>query len=117
MRTGTKKNVQFVHGLISSKSPATHNRLGSACDGTCGCSNALAPSHQGPADIPPDGQICARFSSLLVHTKIESTVRYLGIEVDDTSTIPEQSMSELLEQGGPALSLARATNRLWAVLD
>jgi integrase len=27
---------------------------------------------------------------LLGHTKIESTVRYLGIEVDDTLTIAEQ---------------------------
>jgi hypothetical protein len=27
---------------------------------------------------------------LLGHTKVESTVRYLGIEVDDALVIPEQ---------------------------
>ena len=32
---------------------------------------------------------------LLGHTKIESTVRYLGIEVDDALAIAEQLMSEI----------------------
>jgi integrase len=32
---------------------------------------------------------------LLGHTKIESTVRYLGIEVDDALSIAEQVMSEV----------------------
>jgi len=32
---------------------------------------------------------------LLGHTKIESTVRYLGIEVDDALAIAEQLTSEL----------------------
>jgi hypothetical protein len=34
------------------------------------------------------------FQLLLGHTKIESTVRYLGIEVDDALAIAEQLMSE-----------------------
>jgi hypothetical protein len=34
--------------------------------------------------------ICERCSSWLGHTKIESTVRYLGIEVDDAIEIAEK---------------------------
>lgn len=37
---------------------------------------------------------------LLGHRKIESTVRYLGIEVNDALAIAEQVMSELLGQSG-----------------
>jgi len=34
-------------------------------------------------------------SALVRHTKIESTVRYLGIEVDDALAVPGKSTSEL----------------------
>src|ERR1700722_15353349 len=40
---------------------------------------------------------------LLGHTKIESTVRYLGIEVDDALAIAEQVTSEILGQSGNAV--------------
>ena len=40
---------------------------------------------------------------LLGHTKIESTVRYLGIEVDDALAIAERLMSEIAGQSGHAL--------------
>ena len=39
---------------------------------------------------------------LLGHTKIESTVRYLGIEVDDALSIAEQ-VDVLVGQSGHAL--------------
>jgi hypothetical protein len=37
-----------------------------------------------------DPSLAASFSSFLGHTKIERTVRYLGIEVDDALAIAEQ---------------------------
>jgi integrase len=40
---------------------------------------------------------------LLGHTKIEGTVRYLGIEVDDALAIAEQVDSEIPGQSGHAL--------------
>jgi integrase len=40
---------------------------------------------------------------LLGHTKIESTVRYLGIEVDDALAIANRSTSEILGQSRHAL--------------
>ena len=40
---------------------------------------------------------------LLGHTKIESTVGYLGIEVDDALAIVEQTISEISGQSGHAL--------------
>jgi len=49
----------------------------------------LAPTHQGNLDLPPHGNLRA-VQLLLGHTKIESTVRYLGIEVDDALAIAEQ---------------------------
>jgi hypothetical protein len=42
---------------------------------------------------------------LLGHTEIESTVRYLGIEVDDALAIAEQSTSDF---GGRADALCAA---------
>jgi len=42
---------------------------------------------------------------LLGHRKIESTARYLGIEVDDALAIAEQSTSETTGQSGHALPL------------
>ena len=40
---------------------------------------------------------------LLGHTKIESTVRYLGIEVDDALEMRNKLMSEIPGQSGRAL--------------
>jgi site-specific recombinase XerC len=40
---------------------------------------------------------------LLGHTKIESTVRYLGIEVDDALEMRNKLMSEIPGQSGCAL--------------
>jgi hypothetical protein len=42
--------------------------------------NTLAPTHEGYLDLPAHRG----------HTKIESTVRYLGVEVDDALAIAEQ---------------------------
>ena len=41
-------------------------------------------------DISPSGYTWIAQQLLLGHTKIESTVRYLGIEVDDALAIAEQ---------------------------
>jgi hypothetical protein len=46
-------------------------------------------TNKGDADLPPDRKLRA-VQLLLGHTKIESTVRYLGIEVDDALSIAEQ---------------------------
>jgi len=43
---------------------------------------ALDQAYQGDADLPADEDLRA-VQLLLGHTKLESTVRYLGIEVDD----------------------------------
>ncbi len=51
--------------------------------------HAFDTPHQGGADLPQDRQ-SASGPLLLGHTKIESTVRYLGIEVDDALTLSEQ---------------------------
>jgi hypothetical protein len=51
--------------------------------------HAFDAPHQGGADLPQDGNLQA-VQLLLGHTKIESTVRYLGIEVDDALTLSEQ---------------------------
>jgi site-specific recombinase XerD len=45
--------------------------------------------HQGGADLPQDRNLRA-VQLLLGHTKIENTVRHLGIEVDDALTLSEQ---------------------------
>ena len=52
--------------------------------------HALVAAHQGHSDLPQDWQSARRTQILLGHTKIESTVRYLGIEVDDALAIAEQ---------------------------
>ena len=49
----------------------------------------LASSNKGDANLSPDGNLRA-VQLLLGHTKIESTARYLGIEVDDALIIAEQ---------------------------
>jgi hypothetical protein len=46
--------------------------------------NALAATHKGYVDLPAHRQSAGRAA------KIESTVRYLGIEVDDALAIAEQ---------------------------
>jgi hypothetical protein len=51
--------------------------------------NAFAPAHEGNSNLSPYRQFAA-VQLLLGHTKIESTVRYLGIEVDDALAIAEQ---------------------------
>jgi site-specific recombinase XerC len=51
--------------------------------------HAFASPNKGDADLPANGNLRA-VQLLLGHTKIESTVRYLGIEVDDALAIAEQ---------------------------
>jgi integrase len=51
--------------------------------------DAFAPPEEGNSNLSPDRQF-AGGPLLLGHTKIESTVRYLGIEVDDALAIAEQ---------------------------
>ena len=51
--------------------------------------NAFDPPHEGDPDLQAHRQSpCGTL--LLGNTKIESTVRYLGIEVDDALEIAEQ---------------------------
>ena len=50
---------------------------------------AFTAADQGHADLSPHGNLRA-VQLLLGQTKIESTVRYLGIEVDDALAIAEQ---------------------------
>ena len=45
--------------------------------------------NEGGSNLQEDRQL-ASGELLLGHTKLESTVRYLGIEVDDALTISEQ---------------------------
>jgi hypothetical protein len=51
--------------------------------------DALLAPHKGNADLPQDWKSQA-VQLLLGHAKAESTVRYLGIEVDDALAIAEQ---------------------------
>jgi len=52
--------------------------------------NPFAPPHKSDADLSPDGNLRA-VQLLLGHTKIESTARYLGIEIDDAIEIAEKT--------------------------
>jgi site-specific recombinase XerC len=51
--------------------------------------HALAATYESYLDLPAHGNLRA-VQLLLGHTKIESTVRYLGIEVDDALAVAEQ---------------------------
>ena len=51
--------------------------------------NPLSSTYQSDTHLPSNRQLRA-VQLLLGHTKIESTVRYLGIEVDDALAIAEQ---------------------------
>lgn len=53
------------------------------------CMDALAATDQGNHDRPPEGNLGAA-QPLLGHQKIDSTVRYLGIDIDDARSISEQ---------------------------
>ena len=52
-----------------------------------------APSQTAPFDqaILSSGPSVGELAILLGHTKLESTVRYLGIEVDDALVLSEQT--------------------------
>ena len=52
--------------------------------------NAFDPADEGDAHLQTDEDLRA-VQLLLGHTKLESTVRYLGIEVDDALEIAEQT--------------------------
>ena len=52
--------------------------------------NPLDAPHQGDADLPANQNLRA-VQLLLGYTKLESTVRYLGIEVDDALEMSEQT--------------------------
>ena len=45
------------------------------------------------SDLKPDQEYPGRTITLGAHTKIENTVRYLGIEVEDALEIAEQTES------------------------
>jgi site-specific recombinase XerC len=51
--------------------------------------HAFIAANKGDADLSSTGNLRA-VQLLLGHTKIESTVRYLGIEVEDALAIAEQ---------------------------
>ena len=50
--------------------------------------NSLNAAHEGHADIQKTGNLRA-VQLLLGHTKMESTVRYLGVELEDALVIAE----------------------------
>ena len=67
-------------------------RLDLGCHGRLGCEPvwyALVTPHEGDTDLPQEGRLQNGQVSAW-HSKVESTVRYLGIEVDDALAIAEQ---------------------------
>ena len=74
----TRQYARIVHAWVESAG------LDSSAYGTHSMRRTKA------AQIYEKPAICERFSCLLGHTKLESTVRYLGIEVDDALSIAEQ---------------------------
>jgi len=57
--------------------------------GSASVRHPFPAANKGNVDLSPTGNLRA-VQLLLGHTKIESTVRYLGIEVDDALSIAEQ---------------------------
>jgi hypothetical protein len=53
--------------------------------------HALAAANQGHLDLQAHEEHPRAIQLLLGHTKLESTIRYLGIEVDDALEISEQT--------------------------
>lgn len=53
-----------------------------------GAWNTLAPTHEGVDDLQGDGEHRA-IQSLLGHSKIENTVRYLRVDVEDAILLAE----------------------------
>jgi hypothetical protein len=58
--------------------------------GSSGLRDPLDAAHQGVADYRRTKNLRA-VQLLLGHSKLESTVRYLGIEVDDALELAEQT--------------------------
>jgi len=58
--------------------------------GYIGLWNAFASENEADTDLPTHNNLRA-VQLLLGHTKLESTVRYLGIEVEDALEISEQT--------------------------
>ena len=54
-----------------------------------GLRDALAPPNQGLDHLQADRQLAGAVQILLGHTKIESTVRYLGVDVEDALALSE----------------------------
>jgi hypothetical protein len=52
--------------------------------------DALDAANKGGASLQENRQLERAVQLLLGHTKLESTVRYLGIQVDDALSISEQ---------------------------
>jgi len=63
---------------------------GSTSWGWTALRDALDATDEGDADLQAHQQR-ARRATVLGHSKLESTVRYLGIEVDDALEISEQT--------------------------
>ena len=97
--TARLKPDQFLFPSRVSESPHVSTRQYSPDRRVLGCVNwtgpgglrhALVATHESNVDLPTDQESPGR-STLARHTKLESTVRYLGIEVDDALEIAEQT--------------------------
>lgn len=82
---------QFLDGLTSRAAICAHREEmgGERLSRYLCVRNALHAADEGSADPQKTGNLRA-VQLLLGHTKLESTVRYLGIEVDDALNISEQ---------------------------
>jgi hypothetical protein len=81
-----RKAGRLVGHLCRSDSAAQHVRNRHEASGV---RDAFIAPNQGHADLSPNREP-AGVQLLLGHTKIESTARYLGIEVDDALEMAEQ---------------------------